>query len=169
MKIQVIPSDKTIVLDGVVVHPCTHVDLSWIPSDVHGMFFDTTKGKGFVEYNEDAVDGNGDKKWGEEITEIGIWQQAVTDHANEQTLAASAYEAARNHLQEVKDYRNALLSWSDWTQGNDSPLSSSKKTEWATYRQALRDLPETIESDSNLTSKALADNHSHSSWPTKPL
>jgi hypothetical protein len=25
----------------------------------------------------------------------------------------------------------------------DSPLSSSKKTEWATYRQALRDLPVT--------------------------
>ena len=43
MKIQVIPSDKTIVLDGVAVHPCTHVDLSWIPSDVHGMFFDTVK------------------------------------------------------------------------------------------------------------------------------
>ena len=45
MKIQVVPSDKTIVLDGVAVHPCTHVDLSWIPSDVHGMFFDTVKEK----------------------------------------------------------------------------------------------------------------------------
>ena len=107
MKIQVIPSDKTIVLDSVAVHPCTHVDLSWIPSDVHGMFFDTTKGKGFIEYNEDAVKEDGTKKWSEEITEIGIWQQAVTDHANEQTLAAAAYEAARNHLAEVKEYRTA--------------------------------------------------------------
>jgi len=168
MKLTVVPPDKTIVIDGVAVTPCTHVDLSWIPSDVHGMCFDTTTGKGFIEYNEDAVDGNGDKKWGEDITEIGIWQQAVTDHANEQTLATAAYEAARNHLTEVKDYRNWLLSVSDWTQGNDSPLSSSKKTEWATYRQALRDIPATIAADANLTAKALSDNHSHSSWPTKP-
>jgi len=168
MKLNVIPPDKTIVIDNIAVHPCTHVDLSWIPSDVHGMCFDTTTGKGFIEYEDNAVDENGDKKWGEEITEIGIWQQAVTDHANEQTLAAAALEAARNHLAEVKEYRNALLIWSDWTQGNDSPLSSSKKTEWATYRQALRDLPATIAADANLTAKALADNHSHSSWPTKP-
>ena len=94
MKLTVVPPDKTIVIDGVAVTPCTHVDLSWIPSDVHGMCFDTTTGKGFIEYEEDAVDANGDKKWGEDITEIGIWQQAVTDHANEQTLAAAAYEAA---------------------------------------------------------------------------
>ena len=168
MKIQVIPSDKTIVLDSVAVHPCTHVDLSWIPSDVHGMFFDTVKGKGFIEYEEDAVDGNGDKKWNEEITEIGIWQQAVTDHANEQILATAAMEAARDHLTEVKDYRNWLLSVSDWTQGNDSPLSSSKKAEYVTYRQSLRDLPATIAADANLTAKAMADDFTHSSWPTKP-
>ena len=168
MKIQVVPSDKTIVLDNVAVHPCTHVDLSWIPSDVHGMFFDTTKGKGFIEYNEDAVKEDGTKKWSEEITEIGIWQQAVTDHANEQTLAAAAYEAARNHLAEVKEYRTAQLVWSDWTRLDDVTLAADKKAEWATYRQALRDLPATIAADANLTAKALADNHSHSAWPTKP-
>ena len=149
MKIQVIPSDKTIVLDGVAVHPCSHVDLSWIPSDVHGMFFDTVKGIGFIEYDEDAVDGNGDKKWSEEITEIGIWQQAVTDHANEQTLAAAAYEAARDHLAEVKEYRTAQLVWSDWTRLDDVTLAADKKAEWATYRQALIDLPATIPADAN--------------------
>ena len=37
--------------------------------------------------------------------------------------------------------RNRRLAKCDWTQGNDSPLTSDKKTEWATYRQALRDLP----------------------------
>ena len=127
MIIQVIPSDKTIVLDGVAVHPCTHVDLSWIPTDVHGMFFDTTKGKGFIEYNEDAVKADGTKKWSEEITEIGIWQQAVTDHANEQTQAAAAYEAARDHLAEVKEYRTVQLVWSDWTRLDDVTLAADKK------------------------------------------
>ena len=37
--------------------------------------------------------------------------------------------------------RNRLLTETDWTQGNDSPLSNSKKTEWASYRTALRNLP----------------------------
>ena len=37
--------------------------------------------------------------------------------------------------------RTNRLTGTDWTQLSDSPLSSSKKTEWATYRQALRDLP----------------------------
>jgi hypothetical protein len=41
----------------------------------------------------------------------------------------------------IKEKRNNLLISSDWTQAVDSPLSDSKKTEWQTYRQALRDLP----------------------------
>lgn len=45
---------------------------------------------------------------------------------------------------QVRSIRNARLSASDWTQANDSPLSDSKKTEWATYRQTLRDLPSNI-------------------------
>lgn len=46
-----------------------------------------------------------------------------------------------NFLSRLRKKRDYLLQQSDWTQGNDSPLSTSKKTEWATYRQALRDLP----------------------------
>ena len=38
-----------------------------------------------------------------------------------------------------RDLRNELLTASDWTQMPDSPLSDSKKAEWATYRQKLRD------------------------------
>jgi len=41
----------------------------------------------------------------------------------------------------VRIERNTLLTESDWTQMSDSPLADSKKTEWATYRQSLRDLP----------------------------
>ena len=43
----------------------------------------------------------------------------------------------------MRNKRNALLVQSDWTQMPDSPLSDSKKQEWATYRQALRDFPST--------------------------
>ena len=41
-------------------------------------------------------------------------------------------------LQDLRNTRDAFLRESDWTQVPDSPLSDSKKAEWATYRQTLR-------------------------------
>ena len=47
----------------------------------------------------------------------------------------------RTCMEVLRSRRDMLLAESDWTQFNDSPLTDSKKTEWATYRQKLRDLP----------------------------
>lgn len=41
---------------------------------------------------------------------------------------------------EVRTKRNTLLSESDWTQFQDSPITGSALTEWQTYRQSLRDV-----------------------------
>jgi len=49
----------------------------------------------------------------------------------------------------IRQKRNDLLIASDWTQVNDSPLSDTKKAEWATYRQELRDLPSSHQSTTN--------------------
>ena len=61
--------------------------------------------------------------------------------------------------------RNMRLSECDWTRMDDNGLSTSKKNEWATYRQALRDLPAsanpTLDDDEIL-------NPSSVTWPTKP-
>jgi len=46
-------------------------------------------------------------------------------------------------MAELRSKRNTLLIDSDWTQYNDSPLDDDAKVGWATYRQELRDLPET--------------------------
>jgi hypothetical protein len=59
----------------------------------------------------------------------------------------------------VRALRDNLLSESDWTQLSDSPLTDSKKIEWATYRQTLRDIPS---SQSSVTDK------SNITWPTEP-
>jgi hypothetical protein len=40
---------------------------------------------------------------------------------------------------QVRAQRNGLLSVSDWTMLDDAPVN---KTLWATYRQALRDVPQ---------------------------
>ena len=56
-----------------------------------------------------------------------------------------------------REERDQLLKESDWTQTVDkSGLTDSKVTEWATYRQSLRDLP-----------TASGWPHTHT-WPTKP-
>ena len=39
---------------------------------------------------------------------------------------------------QIRLWRNAQLTASDWTQVADAPID---KAAWATYRQALRDLP----------------------------
>lgn len=53
----------------------------------------------------------------------------------------SAVVIEEDPLDYVRSHRTYLLKESDWTQTADSPLTDSKKAEWVTYRQALRDLP----------------------------
>ena len=40
--------------------------------------------------------------------------------------------------EQIKNWRNYELARTDWTQVADAPVD---KAAWATYRQALRDLP----------------------------
>lgn len=47
-------------------------------------------------------------------------------------------------LRALREQRSKLMQSCDWTQANDSPLSDEAKTAWATYRQALRDLPSSL-------------------------
>ena len=41
----------------------------------------------------------------------------------------------------LRHVRDLLMGCTDWTQANDSPLTEAQRAAWATYRQALRDLP----------------------------
>jgi hypothetical protein len=56
---------------------------------------------------------------------------------------------------EIRSTRNTLLTESDWTQFQDSPITGSVLTDWQTYRQSLRDV--TNQSDPY-----------NISWPNKP-
>jgi len=58
-------------------------------------------------------------------------------------MAALLAAAAEDHWGKTRRLRAELLSESDRTQLADAPLTEEKKSEWATYRQALRDLPQT--------------------------
>ena len=79
---------------------------------------------------------------------------------NLNTLTVEAVTPVAEDLQHwLRVHRNGRLKSCDWTQGADSPLSDSKKAEWATYRQQLRDLP---------TSYSSLSDKSSVTWPTKP-
>ena len=76
-----------------------------------------------------------------------------------EVTAASSDEIAARQTKEsanVRNQRNQLLAESDWTVLADSPLTTAKKTEWKTYRTALR----------NITA---AEGFPHTmEWPTEP-
>jgi len=55
---------------------------------------------------------------------------------------------------ELRETRDAFLFQSDWTQLSDAPVDDAGA--WATYRQALRDLPANTSDPKNPT------------WPTRP-
>lgn len=60
-----------------------------------------------------------------------------------ESLTAEEIQAAKDSaMANIRNTRNQLLNACDWTQAVDCTIA--KKTEWATYRQALRDLPSTI-------------------------
>ena len=53
-------------------------------------------------------------------------------------IPAQDVVATQTQSDNVRQHRNALLSSTDWSQVADSPVN---KETWATYRQALRDVP----------------------------
>jgi hypothetical protein len=63
--------------------------------------------------------------------------------------------ARANFLVNLRKQRNILLEATDWTVMPDSPLSQQKKDDYIAYRQALRDLPQTVTYDTLF-------------WPVKP-
>ena len=96
-KLTIVAEDNMIILDNQVIR-VTHTDISWIPSNVWAVQWDSEKngGEGMIEYRPEAEKGN------DKITSLGIYSQAITDHASEVTAQANAYEASRNHLNEVR-------------------------------------------------------------------
>tara|TARA_Y100000389_G_C17460838_1_gene521549 strand:+ start:1629 stop:2081 length:453 start_codon:yes stop_codon:yes gene_type:complete len=110
----------------------------------------------FNVYSVVQVENGGDytKNYVEETpTQSGsLYLQNWTDS----DASSEDIETRKNEKwEEVRDIRDSLLSQSDWTQFQDSPITGSLLTDWQTYRQGLRDI----------TSQ---DNPYSLTWPTKP-
>ena len=68
----------------------------------------------------------------------GKWftKYSVADMEEEAKTAKDAEQS-----KSVRTQRTEKLRDSDWTQLDDTPMSNTQKAGWATYRQALRDVP----------------------------
>ena len=107
---------------------------------------------------------NGGPKWAEGDLECTIpfevlSDQAVRDADGTITLVADPAKVQAKIQQAwtaLRTERNARLAASDYTQLQDAHLSAEKKSAWADYRQALRDLPENATDPTQVT------------WPVSP-
>ena len=71
----------------------------------------------------------------------------------EQGIAIAPYVEPAPTAEEVRAQRDKLLADTDWTQVADAPVDQAA---WATYRQALRDIPQQAGFPENVT------------WPEEP-
>ena len=91
-----------------------------------------------------------------ELVDLTADEQTAFDN---QTGDTEEQQLERKINEQVRLHREQLLKDSDWSQLSDNGLSSTKKTEWQTYRQELRDLPSGISSKQDITDLV---------YPTKP-
>lgn len=71
---------------------------------------------------------------------VDCFTGATREHTAEEL--AALLPSAEQQWADVRRERNARLAACDWTQLPDAPVD---KAVWATYRQALRDIPTQID------------------------
>lgn len=84
----------------------------------------------------------------------------VSEHQAREIFGASEEDIAtarrETQLDAIRAERNRRIAACDWTQLPDAALASEQKNAWASYRQALRDLPEAAADLDNVV------------WPVQP-
>ena len=83
----------------------------------------------------------------------GVYMDLTEAEIAQRTADIEAHDLDMNH---VRGERDGMLSGSDWTRLDDAVLAGHTAEEWATYRQALRDLPATYSRQSDVV------------WPEDP-
>lgn len=84
----------------------------------------------------------------------GVFPFTPEEEAEADAMAAEWAAGANDRAAaEIRTERDAKLNKSDWTQVADAPVDQAA---WATYRQALRDIPAQVGFPNEIT------------WPTEP-
>jgi hypothetical protein len=101
---------------------------------------------------------------GSSMVASDTWPDPVRQHySRELGLIPRSDLAEFEHqrtLARIRQRRNRRLAESDWTQLPDTALTAEQRTAWSTYRQALRDITESLPAQ-------LEPNH-QVTWPSQP-
>lgn len=97
------------------------------------------------QYSQPAGVEQIDGKWYTKHVLGPIFADTTAEDGTVTTAAQheAAYKAAKDveQAKSVREERSRKLAESDWTRLDDNGLSVEKKSAWASYRQALRDVP----------------------------
>jgi len=77
--------------------------------------------------------------------------QTIEWNGTEFTVRPYNTQELEDQWNKVREQRNQLLKESDWTQIGDYNLGLTNKEEWVSYRQELRDLPDTQSNPFNIS------------------
>jgi hypothetical protein len=91
-----------------------------------------------------------------------IWCNSYGHILPDQSQPEGDYEdnvSNQEIMEQVREYRNNLLTSSDWTQLPDVNLTPEQINAWRQYRQSLRDFPDSID----------VDNWTGPYWPIPPM
>ena len=118
----------------------------------------------------DAIELLTDEKWshyeGDDASTIG-WDNPENAPSIEQINAKFQELNAAEPMRLLRQQRNQKLQETDWTQYRDVSLSND--SDWQTYRQSLRDLPQNF---SPIIDIITEDGYSivkeQTDWPEKP-
>lgn len=113
------------------MYPNTSFPSQWTPALVEELGLDpvfespTPTTTRYQTAYKDGVEQDAQGRW--------LWKWSISEMSDEAKAAKDA-EQAKN----IRSDRDRRLSECDWTQVADAPVD---KAAWATYRQALRDVP----------------------------
>lgn len=128
------------------LYPNTSFPSQWTPALVEELGLDpvfespTPTTTRYQTAFKDGVEQDAQGRW--------LWKWSISEMSDEAKAAKDA-EQAKN----IRSDRDKRLSDTDWTQVADAPVD---KAVWATYRQALRDVPAQAGFPYDIT------------WPSKP-
>lgn len=139
MRITIIP------IDGAVYkgeYSFTHLNLSFVPQDIHALQFNTANNNGWIEFKEDDFDN---KKPNQPINELPDWANECLELFQEKWDEEHKPQPEPDPIVLCKAKAVSLLSQTDWSElpsvsdpaNNPHLLNTS---EFLTYRAAIRAL-----------------------------
>lgn len=131
--------------------------ISYSPTIYNIKYYVSKKDSEIVDVPAHTIAAHKDED-GNDVAEEDVATTYVQSHFVGDDSAKDARILAEEWTQ-IRAERDRLLTSSDWTQANDSPLTDANVAKWKTYRTSLRDLP----SDQSSKTK-----YSDITWPTKP-